>query len=282
MSTNANKQIKEEKTNDAPRTGYYYEQDSGSPYLFDIKRHKNFGYSAHFHPSIELYFITSGEMSAIMNGKTISVTAGDILFCNPYDVHHYLTSDECFVTVWRAGARFLAEFQSFYKDKVFEHTLRDKEFNKGIFEIILGLPEAPGDIGMLKKIAVTNLILSLLIERYGVRDKPKRSGEIAAKILEYIHANYSQQLTLRQLAREFGYAEMSFSRIFRSSFGVDFRVFLSELRAERADAMLNDEQFIHLNVMQIASACGFDSAATFYRNYKKCYGTTPLKRKNSE
>ena len=82
-------------------------------------------------------------------------------------------------------------------------------------------------------------------------------------------------LSLEILADKFGYAPQVLSRKISACIDVDLRVFINDVRAQKVMMMRNDERYKDLSLMEIASRCGFNSVATFYRSYNRNF-------KNSE
>jgi AraC-like DNA-binding protein/mannose-6-phosphate isomerase-like protein (cupin superfamily) len=279
METNK-KPIAERKKALAACLDFFYEHNNSDPFVFKIKTHKNLDFAAHFHQAVELYYIVNGSMDVIINGQKFTVCAGDIFVCNSFDVHRYIMTGDCDVLVWIAGDRFFGEFRNVYNNKILESVLRDKACNRKVGEILSSIHDNRTDLSLLEKIAYANLVLAVLSKNYGVVEK-KNNSEKIIKIIEYIHTNYDKELSLKDIAKEFGYAKVSFSRLFHANLGVDYRVFVNSVRAEKAYQMLSKEKYKDWSITQIASFCGFNSMATFYRAYRNCFGELPVKNSGS-
>ena len=234
----------------------------------------------HFHSALEIYFILNGEVTIFINGNHSTCVTGDIGIINPHEAHSYHSSENAEVAVLILSNHYLADFYAEYKNKNFPSYLCDKEYNKQIYELLADLPSSIYDndtLSMLGKKGLANLVLDKIVSYYGVVSQTQNE-EIIINVLKYLHKNYKNKITLEDLAKQFGYATNSMSRILRKYLSVDFRIFLNNIRAEQVHLMLNNSDFKHLSVLQIAYACGFDSAATFYRSYKRNYGKLPTKR----
>ena len=97
--------------------------------------------------------------------------------------------------------------------------------------------------------------------------------------LNYIYKNINNKITLDSLAKEFNYTKTSISRFLTKYLKTDLRRFINDLRAEQVRALLNNENYNDKSILDIALSCGFDSAATFYRSYKRRFMKLP-ERKN--
>lgn len=91
-------------------------------------------------------------------------------------------------------------------------------------------------------------------------------------VLAFIEENYSQRLTVDEVASECGYSASHFMRWFKHSTGSSFNAYLIEYRLSRATSELRNTQN---TVLEIADNCGFDNLSNFNRLFKKRFGMTP-------
>ena len=91
------------------------------------------------------------------------------------------------------------------------------------------------------------------------------------KIKEYIEANYST-VTLKCLAKQFGYSEKYMSRLIRNYFGTSFQKLIGSLRIKKGAYLLASTNF---TVEEIAHKVGFKQSANFYRLMNRELGLTP-------
>lgn len=91
-------------------------------------------------------------------------------------------------------------------------------------------------------------------------------------VLQYLHANYTQHITLEQLS-EMVYVSTSYlSRQFKKRIGMTVISYLNALRIETAKGLL---AFSDINVNEIAYQVGFDSPKYFYRKFRAMVGESP-------
>lgn len=91
-------------------------------------------------------------------------------------------------------------------------------------------------------------------------------------VLDYIHANVSEECRVSHYAALCDMSEAGFRRLFREFTGqspVDYR---NGLRLERARLLLESGE---CNVSEAAEAMGFSNLSFFIRLYKRKYGHTP-------
>ena len=60
---------------------------------------------------------------------------------------------------------------------------------------------------------------------------------------------------------------------------VDLRVFINDIRVQRAMEMWDDPQNYGKSIHEIAAQCGFSSMATFYRSYERNFKYRVLEEK---
>lgn len=91
-----------------------------------------------------------------------------------------------------------------------------------------------------------------------------------AKMLIYIQTNY-RTVTLEDVSNKFGYSQRQIIRIIRSSTDKTFTQLLTQLRMEKAAALLRRE----MPIEKIAAEVGYSSLSGFYAAFSNYYGTSP-------
>jgi AraC family transcriptional regulator len=169
-------------------------------------------------------------------------------------------------------------------DVVDRYAFRDSEIEaicRGLFrEVTLNrAPERLRVESMLMKLAV------LLQHRHSTASRTARispsSGltrNQARRVLEYIEANLSSQLTLTELA---GIAALSlhhFARMFKKTIGVPAHRYVLERRVERAKTMLRAGR---TSLVDISLSVGFYSQSHFTSAFGHMVGATPTEFQRS-
>lgn len=94
------------------------------------------------------------------------------------------------------------------------------------------------------------------------------------RVLDYIAANVSEEITLENLARIAGYSAFHFARKFTLAMGIAPGRYISHKRLEKAMAELAAGK---LPVAEIALNAQFSSQASFTRAFHRATGMTPKK-----
>lgn len=99
-----------------------------------------------------------------------------------------------------------------------------------------------------------------------IRRKPEY-----AEILIFIQTHY-RTVTLEKVSQKFGYSQRQIIRIIQSSTGKTFSALLSQLRMEKAAALLKRG---NMTIETIAAELGYCSLSGFYHAFTKYYGHAP-------
>jgi len=104
------------------------------------------------------------------------------------------------------------------------------------------------------------------------RTKPGRKNHNLQQALNYIHNNFSTEITLDRVAGTAGLSKYHFSRCFKEMTGLTYQSYLNRVRIEQAKKLLNDDA---LSITDTGYAVGYSDLTHFERIFKKLTGTTP-------
>lgn len=106
----------------------------------------------------------------------------------------------------------------------------------------------------------------------------RRSGpeshadQVVQSLMERIERDYATPITLRHCAGLLGLNAAYLSALFSRTVGLPFKTYLTEVRLERAKALLGDPA---KNVSEVAAAVGYASENRFRIAFKKANGLAP-------
>lgn len=98
------------------------------------------------------------------------------------------------------------------------------------------------------------------------------SNETIQRIVEYILANYKDNITLSGTAEMFNMSESSLSKKFKAFTGHRFREYLVDVRTHAAAELLMQSE---LSMTEIACECGFSDSNTFGDTFKRVFKQSP-------
>lgn len=121
------------------------------------------------------------------------------------------------------------------------------------------------------------IFLTKLILKYGLQEEEydfskSFTAQHYKQVLDYIAANYNNNILLEDLAAQAALSTSHFSRLFKQTIGQSPYQFLMAYRIEQAKKMLDNP---HNLMIDIAMNCGFSDQAHFSRTFKKLEGLTP-------
>ncbi|GAA3578786.1 helix-turn-helix domain-containing protein [Amycolatopsis ultiminotia] len=95
---------------------------------------------------------------------------------------------------------------------------------------------------------------------------------VVAEALEWVERRLDRPFTVAELARRSGLGERTFLRRFSAATGTTPHRWLTERRLDRAQALLEEGR---LSIEDIATACGYSSAAALRHQFSRLRATTP-------
>ena len=131
--------------------------------------------------------------------------------------------------------------------------------------------------GYIPKLGAEYALTSLLIEltqqaavRFGQARRVPR--ENMSRILEWIRAHITRNLSLRDVAHEFNYSREYLARYFKKNMGMCMQEYINKLKLARAREMLCQSG---RPVREIAAALGFHDEKYFLKLFKRYQDITP-------
>ncbi len=97
-------------------------------------------------------------------------------------------------------------------------------------------------------------------------------SEPVRDLLTWLPDHLTDDLTVPKLARQVNLSERHFSRLFKAEVGVSPADHIEAIRLEAACRLLEST---HAAIEQVASTCGFGTAETMNRSFRRRLGTTP-------
>lgn len=103
---------------------------------------------------------------------------------------------------------------------------------------------------------------------------PEGPGRRQAAILAFIEQHHQREVTVADLARALGLSVTRTIHVVRACCGQSFVNLLRDKRLAAAAAAL---RYSELDVLSVATRCGFGDVSHFHRWFKRRYGVTPLR-----
>ena len=257
---------------------------SDIPYRVHLGRDNPKGYT-HWHSEMELIINLRGKMNVTMEDTVYDLQPGDILLLPGYVTHTARTNDK---DSWRVAI-------------IFGYNLLKKHYSR-IQNIHLYLPASGGDLPTELSAPLTalktifesshyvpedadwrirgNLFLLCDYLRSIANDQPPGKDPYNRKqrlqniycVIEHVERNYSQNISVKQMAELTGYSKAYFCRQFKQVIGVSFYRYLTIYRISIACTLLRSPKE---SISCVAERTGFSTSALFGRDFKAVTGMTP-------
>lgn len=124
---------------------------------------------------------------------------------------------------------------------------------------------------------ITHQLIRSLLKIDAAPDFSTEKFEIE-EVIEYMHQNYGQKLSVKKLAGIINMSESHFTRIFKKETGMAPMEYLLGVRLEKARKLLRAG---NMNVTEVSMNCGFNSISHFSSSFTKHLGLTPSEYQNT-
>lgn len=245
----------------------------------------------HIHTACEILMIESGSAAYYIDGKKYYVEPSDILIIGSRQHHmrrldrlpflrYGLTLKPSYLQSLNLGEDLLKVFQTPSPEEfklhfkgvppaVFDEIVRLIQFLYG--ESGAGKPFSP----LLERSILTAVAVTLY-RQSGLKQKEEPISSMHKRMVElkeYVDVHYQEPLDLNILGKQFFLHPVTISKEFKKSFGCTLTKYINNVRICESAKRLETTGD---SVLEIASACGYESVNTFLRHFKDVMETTPL------
>ena len=245
---------------------------------------------AHWHEDLEFLHITAGKMITRLNGYDIHLDTGDVIFINSRQLHLSFgdTRDSSFQLV-QIHPRLLTP--AIPHGSVAEELLQDIRFRCYVFknpsdecDQIISILNALHHEALEKESFYELQVVSLACQLFHsvckhyhpssrVSTLPSEfDQDIQRKMIAYIYAHYSENITLNQIAAAGNVSRSKCCKLFARYLGQSPIDFLVDYRIEEGARLLIETID---PISQIASACGFADQSYFNRVFRRKLNCSP-------
>ena len=260
----------------------------------EFGKYSNFNYPYHTHVFNELVIVLSGTGLHVVNDEIYTLMAGDVFVLKNEDCHElkntknlefcniiYLPSN---LEVIGSDIKMLPGFHDLF---VFKPFYRNKKRALSTFRLnatqLLYVKEL--SINMRKEYESGNKASETMLTAYfmqlvvylcreyeeSVSEQSQPDFDIAYA-LSYLESNYSEDLTVTQLASIANMSSSHFTKTFNEVFNLSPMQYLKQLRIKKACVLLTNT---NISITEIAAMVGIDDSNYFARAFKSVIGISP-------
>lgn len=241
----------------------------------------------HYHPEVELTFLSSGQARMHVGNHVATCRAGDLAVLGPdlpHDFNPVDASIECEFFVLQFRHEILTAFPELSAISAFLGKADGGLLLNDTPAELAGLFRAIASAPVVRRVALLLEILSALTEIDEARWQPLsrlavatqvaegRNHQRLRKVIECILENFHRRIRLDEMASLVHMAPPSFSRWFRRTIDMTFSDYLNRVRVEECCRQL---RFTDKRITVIARDCGFESFSSFNRQFRRLKGCTP-------
>ena len=256
---------------------------------------RSFQIPVHWHDEFEIIYVRSGFLTVSISGESYIGKTGEAFVVSPGNLHLMGSQTG---TVDYYTFLFPLKYISFRTDDMLDEKLleplnsghlmicpRVKDTAKELCEQLIEIYEAKKDESESKittqvrtKIILLQFILEMWKKGFVIENDTSGRNTVEKEMVSYIQQNFTGKISLREFGEQFHLSEKYISRYFKEHFHITLSQYVTYLRLEHAKQLLQDTD---IPVTDVAMQSGYQNVSYFIRSFKKTYGISPLKYRNS-
>ena len=225
-----------------------------------------------------MYFLDISGNFYQANGDVIPIERGDIIYL-PCDIRY----DSHFVphkANYKNGVNsYLIDFHLFdtsgekftLSDRIIKLPVENRKYHKTIDKINTLYFFSNKPTMKIKGLMYT--ILSDISEELRNTGKNPETIDDIYNALLFIEENYTQNVSIPEIAQIYNLSESTFRRYFKRITGLSPANYIKKIRMERAESLLSNHIY---NVKDVAELVGIPDPAYFSKTYKDYFGISPI------
>ncbi len=246
-------------------------------------------YFMHMHDNYEIFCFVSGNAHYMVEGTVYELFPGSLLLMRQSESH----------TLILDGFERYERFTLNFRYELFEHSVFSPSLLRPFHDRPLGkrnlyLPSDLSGIDTLsyfrkiceeskilpkEEVLLANLsALLCAINAAFIRNEESlspKNTKIGNKIIEYINENLLSELSLQTLSEHIHMSPSQLNRIFKEATGSSVYHYILLKRMILAREMIANGE----SAQNAALSCGFHDYSSFFRLYKKNFGTAPTEKR---
>lgn len=252
----------------------YQSENFNGCFDFKCRAHNGWIMESHLHEYSEFLYCKKGSTDIFVNGKHIHLSEKHLVWIPPNYIHQYKQTDANLICAVFSND-FIPLFSHLTKEKRLQVSAIDFVDTYNIFDVLHTI--SPDNLMLIS--GYLNLICAKVIEQSSFEPMKQLDGVLYQKVISYLSSHFKEEISLKHLAKKFGYNEKYLSHSLHELTGVHFSKLLALYRIEHARNMLIGKP--DYTISEIALSSGFTALNTFNRVFKEITGVTPSQYKNT-
>lgn len=275
-------------------------------HIYRIRKTRN-AHLDHYHNYYQVCYVVSGEILHRQNNDTVTLCAGDA-FIVPPGLTHSLHFHNAYAEIYSLAFEESLFDPGFPQSNAYQFLegLRSKvtvpthdsirlciplnrdqrRLIESLLECLIQQQQNACPPGLSSAPSITAAIVYLLAQSY--YQQPQNTSELdeltnynstLLQCVAYIDAYFREPISLTELAKRFGISRSSFCSVFPQFAGMPLQKYVAQKRIQEAQILIRSCP--EKTISQIATEVGYQDDSTFYRNFLRITGVSPLKYKNN-
>ncbi|WP_027720622.1 AraC family transcriptional regulator [Maridesulfovibrio zosterae] len=242
-------------------------------------------FSKHMHEDYAVGIIEKGAIEFRYRGSDLVAPQGMINMVVPGEVHdgHAVSDEGWSYRMFYLSPEILFNLTAEITTKPVQPNFRDGVLDDSLLAQDIAYVHRTINADHASSLEKESLLLSLLIDwisRHADETEswPDIGNEHRAVKLarDFMEDSFSLDMSLEEISSLGNLSHFHFIRVFEKEIGITPHAYLSQVRVNRAKAMLSGSD----RLADIASRCGFYDQSHFTRQFRKQFGITPGKYRN--
>lgn len=236
---------------------------------------------SHFHSYFELFYLEKGKRAVVAGERSYLLGPHEFIIFPPYTMHHSFSEpDVAFarIVLYFAPDTIPEALELRLRQETKPHAIASSQQQQDFYNQLCALmaEQDPQNKEDFHEVALHSRLNLLLISalRHESKDVAPQSEPKIAKIVQYVHNHYFQELSLDDLAEMFFINKFSLCREFKRFTMCSFVEYLNKIRVLHAQRLFVESD---KSITQIAIDVGFGSLTHFERVFAQHTHQTPKK-----
>lgn len=260
----------------------------------------------HYHNYYQVCYVVSGEILHRQNNDAVTLRAGDA-FIVPPGLTHSLHFNNAYGEIYSLAFEESLFAPGFPQSNAYQflESLQPKAANSVQNSIRLCIPlnrdqrrlienlleclihqqqvDCPPELSSAPSITAA-IVYQLAQGYYQQPQNTPELGELAnynstlLQCVAYIDGHFREPISLTEISKQFGLSRSSFCSVFPQFTGMPLQKYVAQKRIKEAQILIRSCP--EKSISQIATEVGYQDDSTFYRNFLRITGVSPLKYKN--
>lgn len=228
--------------------------------------------------SVLLMYVLEGRCTVRVEEHSFFAKSGDIVLINCYRPHEYFTNDSLKV-LWLHfdGSQSLEFTETILKNLGTVFACENPDLFIQSITSIINIFRNRQVISEPSVSCLIHTLLCNLVSATSVSGALELEHGVVCTAIDYIKAQYMQDLQIETIAKHVAMSQSHLSRLFKKQTGYSPYEYLVKVRLDNAKSLLKKTS---LPIAQIAADTGFNSSSNFIYTFHKHMGISPSKFRN--